>query len=66
MTIPDFQSLMLPALRFAGDGKEHSQGDLKEAMAHQFNLTDAERNELLPSGAGRPGLLTGWPGLLFT
>jgi restriction system protein len=50
MTIPDFQSLMLPALRFAGDGKEHSQGELKDAMAHQFNLNDAERNELLPSG----------------
>lgn len=38
MSVPDFQSLMLPILKFAGDGKEHSQGELKEAIAGQLQL----------------------------
>jgi restriction system protein len=50
MSIPDFQSLMLPILKFAGDGKEHSQGELKEAIAGQLQLTETDRKELLPSG----------------
>lgn len=50
MSVPDFQSLMLPILKFAGDGKEHSQGELKEAVAGQLQLTEADRKELLPSG----------------
>jgi restriction system protein len=48
--IPDFQSLMLPLLVFAGDGKEHSLREAIEALANQFNLTLEERKELLPSG----------------
>ena len=50
MGIPDFQSLMLPLLVFAGDGKEHSLREAIEALANQFNLTLEERKELLPSG----------------
>jgi restriction system protein len=50
MSVPDFQSLMLPILKFAGDGKEHSQGELKEAIAGQLQLTETDRKELLPSG----------------
>lgn len=50
MGIPDFQSLMLPLLAFAGDGKEHSLREAIEALANQFNLTLDERKELLPSG----------------
>jgi restriction system protein len=50
MPVPDFQSLMLPILKFAGDGKEHSQGELKEAIAGQLQLTETDRKELLPSG----------------
>lgn len=50
MPIPDFQSIMLPLLTFAGDGKEHSLREAIEYLAQQFALTPEERAELLPSG----------------
>lgn len=50
MPIPDFQSLMLPLLKFCEDGKEHSISETIENLAKEFNLTDKELNELLPSG----------------
>ena len=50
MPIPDFQSIMLPLLKFAGDGQEHSLRETIEALANEFNLTEEERSELLPSG----------------
>ncbi len=50
MPIPDFQSIMLPLLVFAGDGKEHSLRETIESLAKQFALTEEERAELLPSG----------------
>jgi len=42
--------MMLPLLRFAADGNEHSLREAIEGLAGQFGLTDAERKELLPSG----------------
>ena len=51
VTIPDFQSLMLPLLRYAADGKEYSLREAIEALADEFHLSDAERRELLPSGS---------------
>ena len=50
MVVPDFQSLMLPLLKFSNDGKEHTQSETAESLAHQFKITDAERKEILPSG----------------
>ena len=50
MAIPDFQTLMLPLLRHLADGAEHNNQDTVDALATQFNLTDAERAQLLPSG----------------
>lgn len=50
MAIPDYQTCMLPFLRHLGDGNEHSLRDTEEALAERFNLTPAERAELLPSG----------------
>jgi restriction system protein len=50
MPIPDYQSIMLPLLQFASDGKEHSLRETIEALADQFELTDQEKTELLPSG----------------
>lgn len=50
MPIPDFQNLMLPMLQIAADGAEHRLGDVIEALAQQFELSQAERAELLPSG----------------
>lgn len=50
MAIPDFQTIMLPLLRFASDGKEHALGDAVESLATEFRLSSAELTALLPSG----------------
>lgn len=50
MPIPDFQTLMLPVLRFFRDGHEHSIHEVIDSLATQFNLTEEELNQLLPSG----------------
>jgi len=50
MAIPDFQSLMLPLMRYCADGKEHTISETTDALAGQFKLTDEERTALLPSG----------------
>lgn len=51
MTIPDYQTLMLPVLKLSSDRKEHKFSHAVEELANQFSLTDEERNELLPSGS---------------
>lgn len=49
MSIPDFQSLMLPVLREAASG-EVRVSDVVERLADKFNLSPDERSNLLPSG----------------
>lgn len=50
MAIPDFQTLMLPMLEILADGKEYSVREIIELLSNKFQLTQDERNELLPSG----------------
>ena len=50
MTLPDYQSIMLPLLRLAGDGQEHSLRETIETLSDGFGLSDEDRRELLPSG----------------
>lgn len=50
MPIPDYQTLMLPLLRLAADGKDHTTREAVEILATEFQLTPAERSELLASG----------------
>lgn len=50
MAIPDYQTCMLPFLRFLADGKEYSLREAEESLADHFKLTDSDRAELLPSG----------------
>jgi restriction system protein len=50
MAIPDYQSTMLPLLKYTADGKDHPIREVIETLADQFNLTEQERRELLPSG----------------
>jgi restriction system protein len=50
MTIPDYQTIMLPLLRLLGDGSEHTKREAVAALVEQFQLSDAERLQLLPSG----------------
>jgi restriction system protein len=49
MSIPDYQSLMLPVLAAASDG-EVRIGDVVNGVADDIGLTPEERAELLPSG----------------
>jgi len=51
MAIPDYQTIMLPLLKFAGDGQEHSLRETIDFLANEFSLSDEERKELLPSGS---------------
>jgi restriction system protein len=51
MTIPDYQTVMLPLLQLAADRTEHRFRDAIEELAVYFNLTEDERKELLPSGS---------------
>ena len=61
MPIPDFQTIMLPLLKLAGDGKEHHIRDAINNLAAQFGVTEDERKELLPSGVDRVlDNRTGW------
>src|SRR4051794_9533116 len=53
MAIPDFQTLMLPLVRLAADGQDHTVSAAIDMMAAEFSLSDGERDELLPSGTQR-------------
>lgn len=50
MAIPDFQSIMLPLLELAGDNQVHQVHDAVASLAQEFELTDEERQERIPSG----------------
>lgn len=50
MTIPDYQSIMLPLLKFAGDKKEHSIREAIDHIADLFKLSEEQKKEVLPSG----------------
>ena len=50
MTIPDYQSIMLPLLEIVSNDKEHNIREIIDRLAEKFQLGDEERRELLPSG----------------
>lgn len=50
MAVPDYESLMLPLLMALADGHEHAVRDLREKLAIELQLSDADRQEMLPSG----------------
>ena len=50
MSIPDYQTIMLPLLKLVENGREYSLRDITENLADNFKLTKEERKELLPSG----------------
>jgi restriction system protein len=53
MAIPDYQTIMLPLLKFAGDNQEHSLRDAVDYLAGEFELSEEELKEMLPSGTQR-------------
>jgi restriction system protein len=50
MSIPDFQSIMLPLMQIAADKSMHLFRDVINQLIEKFELTEEERKELLPSG----------------
>lgn len=60
MTIPDFQSLMLPFLKYLGDGKEHNKREAIDHICIEFKLTDNEKQEQLQSGQPIIDNRVGW------
>ncbi len=51
MAVPDYQSVMLPLLRFAAQkGTEISTSEAVEALAKELRLTEDDLKEMLPSG----------------
>lgn len=51
MAIPTYEECMLPLMKIAEDGKEHLFKEAIDILINQFNLTDKEKQELLPSGS---------------
>jgi restriction system protein len=50
MSIPDYQTIMLPLLKFLADGQVHAKREAVQHLAEEFKLSGEERKELLPSG----------------
>lgn len=50
IAVPDFQDIMLPLLRLAGEGEQSLNGAM-EKLAEEFQLSQDDLNELMPSGA---------------
>jgi restriction system protein len=53
MAVPDFQSMMLPFLEITGDGQVHTTSEVIQRLADGFQLSQEDREELLPSGTQR-------------
>ena len=53
MAIPGYQEFMYPFLNMLEDGQEHSLRESYIRLADEFNLTEQEREEMLPSGKQR-------------
>ena len=51
MAIPDFQTVMLPLMKYSSDGREHNVRETIEYLAKEFKLSEEELTELLPSGS---------------
>jgi restriction system protein len=52
MAVPDYQTLMLPVLRFVASAQpsEVSAREIMDAVARELKLTDDDLNQLIPSG----------------
>lgn len=50
MSIPTFEEVMLPLLQIIKDKNEYSLRQVEESLTKHFQLTEEERNRLLPSG----------------
>ncbi len=50
MSVPGYQEFMLPLLQIAADDSEHTVSEAMELLANRMQISESERDELLPSG----------------
>ena len=50
MAVPDYQSLMLPLLKILSNQEELKTRELVEKLTSEFNLSEEDKRQLLPSG----------------
>jgi len=53
MAIPDYQTIMLPLLKFVNTAEERSLRESINFLLDEFELSEEERKEMLPSGKQR-------------
>src|SRR5688500_18606783 len=49
MSLPDYQSLMLPLLKLLDDGQIHTTQEAVDHLSRVMNLTEEQLNDWLPS-----------------
>lgn len=49
MAVPDFQSMFVPLLKVVSDGRNHTTKEIVEALVEHFQLSNEDREEMLPS-----------------
>ena len=50
MAVPNYQELLLPILRLLADGDDWPTSDLRRALAEEFDLSQDDLRERIPSG----------------
>ena len=50
MAVPDYQAFLLPFLQLLEDGKEHLLRNIYETLADRLQLSEDDRQQMLPSG----------------
>lgn len=50
MSVPGYQEFMLPLLKIAADGHEHTISGAMVTLANELSVSEVDREELLPSG----------------
>ena len=51
MTVPKFDELMFPMLKFLSDKKKHSTKEINEYLINYFKLTPEDKTQRTPNGA---------------
>ena len=50
MSVPDYETLMLPVLQTLQGGKEIKIAEIRQRVARELNLSDSDLQEKVPSG----------------
>ena len=50
MAVPEFQTFILPLLKYMADHQEHKSAEATDRLADDLGLSEQDRSELLASG----------------